>query len=181
MNEQKLSPPAREEIKRPKTGFNKFLKVYFIISVVVIAVLSVGFTMKLHDFKEHGPFGIIMEKIVKELDLSDTQKKEIDKIRDEVKAKMDEKKSNREKDMEGFGNMFKQDKMDKEKMMEMVKQHEAEREEMKSFFMDELIKVHDILTPEQRTKAVEKMKELKEKFREHKDKQHPKDKLWENQ
>ena len=108
-----------------------------------------------------------MGKVIKELDLNDNQKKEIDKIRDEVKAKMDENKQKREEDMKEFGNLFKQDNLDKEQLMTLAKKHETNREEMKSFFMDELIKVHAVLTPEQRSKAVEKLKELKDKRHKH--------------
>ena len=162
MSEQNLIPREGEEVKKPKSRINKLLMAYFITTIVIIAVVSVGFTMKANDFRKHGPFGVIMEKIIKDLDLTDAQKQEIEKIRDEVKAKMDEKKNDREKDMEEFGRLFKQDKLDKEQLKALANKHEANREEMKSFFMDQLIKVHAVLTPEQRTKAVEKLKELKE-------------------
>src|SRR3989337_2737965 len=101
-----------EQIKTPKTKtvFNKFLLIYFISSIAIISIVSVGFAFKVKEFRDHGPFGFIMDKIVKELDLTDQQKSEIDKIRDEVKAKMEEKKTAREEDMNGFGNLFKQDK-----------------------------------------------------------------------
>lgn len=157
---------------KSKSKLNKFLLVYFISTIVIIAIVSVGFAANISNvknyyqgFRDHGPFGFIMEKIVKELDLSDNQKKEMEKIRDEIKAKMDEKKKTREDHMSEFGNLFKQDKLDKEQIMSLANKHEADREEMKSFFIDELIKVHDILTPEQRTKAVEKMKEFKGKHK----------------
>jgi len=163
MNEQNLNPESGLEVKKPKTRINKLLLGYFITTIVIVAVVSVGFTMTAKKFKDHGPFGIIMEMVVKDLDLNDQQKAEIEKIRDEVKAKMEAKKKDRGKDMEEFGNLFKQDKIDKEQLITLAKKHESDREEMKSFFMDELIKVHDVLTPEQRTKAVEKLKEMKEK------------------
>jgi len=165
---------------KTRNGFNKFLLVYFIVSVVIIALISAGFTFKAKEFRDRGPFGIIMGKIIKDLDLNDQQKAEVEKIRDEVKAKMDETMKNREEDMKEFGFLFKQDNLSKEQLMSLSQKHDARREEMKSFFMDELIKVHAILTPEQRTKAVEKMKELKEKRKERKDKMHPKDKHWDD-
>ncbi len=156
-----------EQIKTPKskTVFNKFLLIYFISSIAIISVISAGFAFKVKEFRDHGPFGFIMSKIVKELDLNTEQKAAIDKIQEEVKAKMEENKKERENHMSEFGNLFKQDKLDKDQLMTLSKQHDAKREEMKSFFMDELIKVHAILTPDQRTKAVEKMKELKEKHK----------------
>ncbi|HJY64029.1 MAG TPA: Spy/CpxP family protein refolding chaperone [Ignavibacteria bacterium] len=157
-----------EQIKTPKTKtvFNKFLLIYFISSIAIISIVSAGFAFKVKEFRDHGPFGFIMNKIVKELDLNTEQKAAIDKIQEEVKAKMDENKKERENHMSEFGNLFKQDKLDKDQLMTLSKNHDTKREEMKSFFMDELIKVHSILTPDQRTKAVEKMREFKEKRKE---------------
>lgn len=164
--------------QKPKMGFNRFLLVYFVTSVLIIAIVGVGFTFKAKQFRDHGPFGVIMEKIVKELDLTDSQKQEIDKIRDEVKAKMEDQKKKREEGMSEFGNLFRQDKLDKEQLMSLSAKHDSQREEMKSFFIDELIKVHDVLTPEQRSKAVDKLKELKGK---HEKRLPPGDKHPENQ
>ena len=157
-----------EQIKTPKTKtvFNKFLLIYFISSIAIVSIVSAGFAFKVKEFRDHGPFGFIMNKIVKELDLNTEQKAAIDKIQEEVKAKMDENKKERENHMSEFGNLFKQDKLDKDQLMTLSKNHDTKREEMKSFFMDELIKVHSILTPDQRTKAVEKMREFKEKRKE---------------
>ena len=157
-----------EQIKTPKTKtvFNKFLLIYFISSIAIISIVSAGFAFKVKEFRDHGPFGFIMNKIVKELDLNTEQKAAIDKIQEEVKAKMDENKKERENHMSEFGNLFKQDKLDKDQLMTLSKKQDTKREEMKSFFMDELIKVHSILTPDQRTKAVEKMREFKEKRKE---------------
>jgi DNA integrity scanning protein DisA with diadenylate cyclase activity len=77
---------------------------------------------------------------------------------------MDSKKKDKPDEMSDFANAFKQDKLDKQTLESISKNQEADREEMKSFFMDELIKFHDVLTTEQRLKVVEKMKEFKDKM-----------------
>jgi Spy/CpxP family protein refolding chaperone len=41
------------------------------------------------------------------------------------------------------------------------------RQEMKEFMMDEMIKFHAILTPEQRNKAADKMKNFHERRNKH--------------
>lgn len=41
---------------------------------------------------------------------------------------------------------------------------------MKDFMMDKMIEFHDLLTPEQRIKAVDAMKEMKGKFHDRMDK-----------
>ncbi len=50
-----------------------------------------------------------------------------------------------------------------EEVMDLMKQNDAKRDEMRSFMLDEVAKFHSILTPEQRNKAVDKMKEFRQK------------------
>ncbi len=57
-----------------------------------------------------------------------------------------------------------------QKALDMMKQHDAKRDEMRSFMLDEVAKFHGILTPEQRNKAVDKMKEFRQKKHDRHDK-----------
>lgn len=145
----------------------KILKKVLLFSVLFVLIASLGgglvVAQKVKQFRDRGPLFFMMEKITKELDLNENQKAEVDKIREEIKAKMESKKKEREGDFNEFENAFKQDKLDKQVLKDLAAKREANREEMKEFFMDELIKFHSILTPEQRLKAVEKMKEMREK------------------
>lgn len=150
--------------KKLSTG----IRVFIIVLVVVFAISSIAGISIAQKVKEHrdgfkpGPIGFMLNKLVKDLDLSEQQKADVEKIKDEIKTKIENKRKERENKFDDFETLFKQDKITKEDMDAMVKKHEANREEMKDFFTEELIKFHDILTPEQRTKAVEKMKEMRE-------------------
>jgi protein CpxP len=150
-----------------KPNKKKMLKRFLLFGVLFIVIAALGgglvFAQKLKQFRDRGPLFFMMEKITKELDLNDNQKAEVDKIREEIKAKLENKKKEREKDFTEFENAFKKDKLDKQVLKDLAAKRESDKEEMKEFFMDELIKFHSILTPEQRTKAVEKMKEMREK------------------
>jgi Spy/CpxP family protein refolding chaperone len=64
--------------------------------------------------------------------------------------------------------MFRSDSFDKQKALDLAKQRDADRDEMRNFMVDELAKFHAILTPDQRNKAADKMKEFREKRHEHK-------------
>jgi Spy/CpxP family protein refolding chaperone len=145
----------------------KILKRFLLLGTLFILIAIIGggllFAQKVKQFRDKGPLFFMMEKITKELDLNDNQKAEVDKVREEIKAKMESKKKERETDFTEFENAFKQDKLDKQVLKDLAAKHDADREEMKEFFMDELIKFHSILTPEQRSKAIEKLKEMREK------------------
>lgn len=148
---------------------------YFIILLAVVilvgGVASIGFARNTFEkFRGHGPFGFMSERIIKELKLNDQQTAEVNKIKDEVKAKMDANRQKRQDMAQEMENMFRGDTFDRQKALDFAKQREANREEMKTFMIDEMAKFHSILTPEQRNKAADLMKEKREKRSRNKDK-----------
>ncbi len=157
-----------------KRSSKKLLLWGFIVFFVIAGVAGVSYAQKMKQFRDKGPMFFMMEKIVKDLNLTEQQKADVDKIREEIKAKRESMKKDHESGMTDFENAFKQDKLDKETLKSIMQKREAQREEMKDFMLDELIKFHAVLTPEQRTKAVEKVKEMREKGREMFKKRHDK-------
>jgi Spy/CpxP family protein refolding chaperone len=145
-------------------------KKFWIISslaavILITGIAGIGFAQKFKRFHDDGPLGHGLMKIAKELDLNEQQKAEVEKIKNEIKTKMESRKQNREDRFDEFANLFNSDRLDKAALNSLYQKHESDRQEMREFFMDELIKFHSILTPAQRTKAVEKMKEKKDKFK----------------
>lgn len=169
-NENAVQNEQNPATKGKKRGVKKIVLGSILALFIVVSAAGIGFGMKAKDtfdkFRDHGPMGFIMGKLADELDLSAEQKTQVDKIRDEIKAKMDERKKDRENHMQEMEQMFRSDNFDKQKALDFAKQRDAERDEMRSFMIDEMAKFHSILTPEQRNKAADKMKE----FRENKDK-----------
>ena len=173
MNEE-LKNNIDGEIKSPKKRYSIFKRVSIVVLAVVIVVAGAGgisFAKKMKQLKDEGPRMFMLEKIVKDLNLTDAQKSQLQSIKDEIKAKMQSRKKDNSSGMSDFGDAFKQDKLDKETLKSIEQKYEANREEMKDFMMDELIKFHDVLTPDQRTQVVQKIQEMKDKhMKDHKDK-----------
>ncbi len=165
--------------KTKKTGRKRKIIISSVIVLFLVTGLAgLGFAKGFYDNHRggnHGPMRFIMEKIVKDLDLNEQQKAEVEKIKNEIKAKMDAKKEDRKNDAEQMEKMFRQDTFDKQKALEISKKHDADREEMKSFMIDEMAKFHGILTGDQRNKAADKMKEFREKKHDKKDKRNKDD------
>ena len=138
-----------------------------VLAFILTSVFGIVYAKK--KFRD-GPEGFIMGMIAEKLDLTADQKAAVEKIKDQIKEKMDAKKGNREEMMDEFANEFKKDNMDRNKLKEMDQQREQNMQEMKNFMMDKMIEFHDILTPEQRIKAVDAMKEMKGKFHDRMDK-----------
>jgi protein CpxP len=162
-------PGTSENPEYIKRGGNKSKKKILLISllavILIVSVAGIGFANKFRHFREDGPLVFMMEKVTEGLNLSDQQKKDVQQIKDEVKAKMESKKSNRESGMSDFENAFRQDNLDKATLNSIAEKRQADREEMKSFMEDELIKFHSILTPDQRNKVADKVKDMRENHR----------------
>ena len=142
-----------------------------LVLVIITGIAGFGFAKGYYDkHRPHGPLGMIIEMALRDLDLSEQQKNEVMKIKEEIQLKMDSKNTDRKKDMGEMMEMFRGDTFDKQKALDMMKQQDAERDEMRSFMLDQTAKFHAILTPEQRNKAVDKMKEFHEKRKERRDK-----------
>lgn len=158
------APENNLKTKR-KVSSKKLLLWGLVITFLVAGTAGISFAQKVKQLKDKGPMFFMMNKFTDDLNLTDQQKADVEKIREEVKAKMEEKKKNRESNRTDFENAFKQDKLDKETLKSIMNKRDADREEMKDFMLDELIKFHALLTPEQRTKAVEKMHNMKDKMK----------------
>jgi len=172
---EEFNNPEEAKIVTSGSGNKNRKKVRLIGLLIIIAVITgiagLGFTRGFYD--KHpggGPMGFMMFKIVKELDLTDQQKAEVEKLRDEIKAKKEQNRLTSRQDMTEMEQMFRGDTFDKSKALEFAKQQDANRDEMRGFMIDQMAKFHAILTPDQRNKAVDKMKEFREKKRERGDK-----------
>ncbi len=152
------------ESKKPRRR-KRIIIASIIVFFLVTGIAGLGFTKGFYDNHrgDGGPMRFIMEMVINDLDLNEQQKAKVEKIKSEIKAKMDSKKENKQKDMTEMEQMFRSDNFDKTKALEISKKHDANREEMKSFTIDQMAKFHSILTTEQRNKAADKMKEFREK------------------
>jgi Spy/CpxP family protein refolding chaperone len=168
MTEEKNVPNNTESVQIKKSSKKRTLLISLLI--IIAAFMTIGgitFAQKMKQMRDEGPLFMMMERMSKDLNLTEQQKADMDKIRDEIKTKMDSKRENRKGNMKDFEDAFKQDKLDKETVKQLMSKHDADREEMKDFFIDEFIKFHDILTPDQRQKAFDKMHEMREKRGKH--------------
>jgi len=161
-----------------KYSRRKILLITVLVLFTVTFIAGLGFAKNFRDSRhmDGDPMGFLMGRIVKDLNLTEQQKTDVNKIKDEIKAKMDENRQKRKSDASEFEQMFRSDTFDKQKAMDLSQKHETEREEMRQFMIDEMARFHSILTPDQRNKAMDKMKEMREKHEKNKGDWHKPDK-----
>jgi Spy/CpxP family protein refolding chaperone len=170
MNEQ-FNEKEKFIIPRKKwSNGKKILVTLFIAVFVVVGAAGFNFANQMKKLHDGGPLMMMLNKITDDLNLTADQKTQVQTLKDEIKAKMESRKKDHQSGMDDFGNAFKQDKLDKETLKSIEQKHETDRQDMKEFFMDELVKFHDILTPDQRTQVVQKMQDMRKNHKMDKDK-----------
>ena len=101
----------------------------------------------------------ITGKIASKLELNDMQKKELNSFRDELLEKKKELHQSRMTIREELINQIGHEKIDQEYLKEVIKKEEARLDETISLFVEGLAGFHASLTPKQREKLIELVKE----------------------
>ena len=94
------------------------------------------------------------DRISKKLDLSESQKAELNQVKEEIIRKFKSKESveKRGEIRMALIAMIKEDSLTKEKLMALHQKQEEGQKEMQELLMDKFIQFHKVLTPDQRMK-----------------------------
>ncbi len=150
-----------------KMQLNRILRLMPILGLLVIFVFSGGCSSWRSQPIERKATKIV-NKISRKLDLTESQKAELNQIKGEIVGKI-KSKENVEKRKElrlAFFEMFKGDSLTNDKLMALNQKRETEQREMRELLMDKLVQFHKLLTPEQRIMFVELMEKYAKKFEE---------------
>lgn len=162
MNDSEMATQEGTPQNKPeKKNHKKFI--ISLIAVVIIFTSVFGIVYAKKKFKD-GPHGFIIEMLTEDLNLSENQKAQVERLKGEVKEKMESNKPHMESGLEELAVEFKKDQLDKNKLKELSNKREQNKEDMKEFMMEKLSEFHSILTPDQRSKVVDNMKNMKDKF-----------------
>ncbi len=108
--------------------------------------------------------GFMFKKLTRDLDLTDAQKASLMQIAETVQSKISTTDEPiRQAQMQAFISEFRKDKMDEAVLNQSEAQLEAKQAEVRSAMKDAIRAVHAMLTPEQRTKASEKLIQMAER------------------
>jgi Spy/CpxP family protein refolding chaperone len=106
----------------------------------------------------------ITKRITKELDLTSVQIVTLTKIKDEMLAKHKADKPERDAQFKTLTELVRSESIDRAKLSELKKRHVAMRDRAEELFLDKVIELHKILTPEQRAKAADALLKYEKKF-----------------
>ncbi len=112
----------------------------------------------------------MMHRMFKELKLTEDQKKIVNKIRDEIKSKIEALKGDK-KEKEAVRSeiikQIKQNNINKTAIMNIIKTKKAKKSEIENFMIEKLIKFHSILTPQQREELAKRIAKFGYKGKKH--------------
>jgi Spy/CpxP family protein refolding chaperone len=103
---------------------------------------------------------MIVKKITCDLKLSKEQLEKVNRIKDEILAKTKNIRDERESVHNEMMALVKSDKLDRNMVNRFITAREDKIRALKPFFVDKIVELHALLTPEQRIKVAEKMEKI---------------------
>lgn len=141
----------------------KNLLITSVLTLAVVTLVTAG-CGRFHYNSPEKRADYIVDRISSELDLTDEQKNELNKIKLEVLVKMNKARENRGENLAEVQDLIKSDQLAKSDVEKAISRHEAKRNEMKPFLIEKIVEFHALLTPEQRIKVAEKIEEFHNKY-----------------
>jgi len=99
--------------------------------------------------------------LVAELGLDEAQQQQLEQIKQEVLVQQAKLRAHRSASHEEILRFLRSERIDDAQLAEAVARHQAQANELITFFGEELRKFHDMLTPEQREKAAAALEDFK--------------------
>jgi Spy/CpxP family protein refolding chaperone len=103
---------------------------------------------------------MIVKRIACDLKLTKEQVEKVNKIKDEILLRTKGLRDERETVHKEWMDLVRSDRLDKNRLTDFINKREEKIRALKPFFIDKMVEFHDLLTPEQRVKAAEKMEKF---------------------
>ena len=135
----------------------KVLKSFVVLLLIAGIAAFIGCRRHSHAHKAE----FMVDYMSETLDLSESQKEQLDQIKDEVMEKAKQMHADKEAMREELMAQLKSEAIDKEVVKEMVARHRDRMDEIIDLLVDRLAEFHKTLTPEQKDKLVAKIETFK--------------------
>ena len=128
------------------------LKSKFVNLAVLIAVTALVLTGCYRTPEQRAEY--FVKHMASELKLNDTQKAQLEKIKDEFLAKRPEMLKQREETVKEANELMRSAEIDKARLNALLDKHKVMAGDVITFISAKFVEIHDMLTPEQREKLV---------------------------
>jgi len=96
----------------------------------------------------------VKARLADELELTDTQQSELDRMLDELKTRHDEMRAHRPEFKAQFIDTLRQDRLEADDILGLIDTKRPEFEAMLTLAAEKIAEFHNMLTPEQRAKLI---------------------------
>ena len=136
-----------------------------IIGITVVAITGMAFTACHHRGAWYGDgtpdraererrIDYVKARIADRLELTDTQKSQLDQMIDDLKTKHDEIRSRRPEFKAQFIDALRQDHLEAAEISRLIDSRRPEFEDLLAMAAEQIAEFHNMLTPEQRAKLI---------------------------
>ncbi|HAX47493.1 MAG TPA: hypothetical protein PK605_15465 [Ignavibacteria bacterium] len=157
MSEKKEMNNVKKFFAPSKRRYRSFMAGFFLTAVIitVTSVVSVALTRLQDD-----PYGKLIERVADEIDLNDRQKSDVLNIKNDLNAKLENRKVTKVAGGKDIENLFRAESFNRSEAMRIAGMQDAENRDLAVYIVDELEKLHNLMTSTQRNDAVDKIKSL---------------------
>ena len=129
---------------------------------IIVIVMAALVSLVLAGCYHHTPqqrAEYVVKRMSEELGLSDVQKAQLEKIKNEFLARREELPKLREETVKEANALMRSTEIDKARLDALVAKSQTQANDMISFVTAKFTEIHDMLTPEQREKLVKQIEE----------------------
>ena len=142
----------------PEKGKEKVMsKKSYVIMIALAVLFAVVLTGCYRTPEQRAEY--LVKRMSSELDLNDTQKARLEKIKDEFLAKRPEMTKMREETVKEANVLMRSAEIDKAQLNALMEKNQAGAIDMIRFVAAKFTEIHDMLTPEQREKLTKQIEE----------------------
>jgi Spy/CpxP family protein refolding chaperone len=151
------------ELKAPKINKRKSLVTGTILAAIIFTITAAA-SYAFNWFNDD-PYGLLIDKVASEINLNEQQKSEVTKIKNDMNAKLVNRKVTHVTAGKDIESLFRNDTFDKSEASRIANMQDKENQDLAVYMVDELEKLHGLLTSQQRNDAVDKIKTLYAQFK----------------
>jgi len=129
----------------------------YVILIVIAALAALVLTGCFRTPEQRAEY--MVKRMASELALNDTQKAQLEKIKDEFLARRPEMAKMREETVKEANELMRSAEIDKARLNVLVEKSQTGAIDMIRFVTAKFTEIHDMLTPEQREKLVKHIEE----------------------
>ncbi|MBN8586219.1 MAG: hypothetical protein J0M37_14105 [Ignavibacteria bacterium] len=155
-------PLMNEHINKGRTQKRKPGLMFVLTGLLLAAVIATGTSIISYAFTglQDDPYGKLVEQVAGEINLNEQQKTEVMKIKNDLNAKLENRKVTHVTGGKDIEALFRAEQYDRNEAMRIANLQDSENRDLAVYMVDELEKLHSLMTSQQRNDAVDKLKSL---------------------